>query len=425
MPPQATGGSTGTPQRFIPFRRSDLVDMLADDGRLPPEDQRDLRALAHLLSAVFHHEFHARLEELKDAYAPFDPDPDTRTVRRITDDERAAAHERMVAELQTLLEDGNFEQVTQEELDAAFEEESLLDLELVVDDDHFDQALFFRRGQTTRQREVRTLLGLRRRTITFTNYEKVLVLVTFRGPEHFPDDEVDDLPFEPGSTILKLFQDVPRADLEMLFPNAEPRMRTMDKLLIGVPALISGIVVVSTKLLTTLGLLALLGGFLIGVRDEPVELDQATLVTLGAGLASVGGYLTRQFTKFKSRKVEFMRALADNLYFRNLDNDVGVFHHLVDAAEEEEVKEALLGWYFLRVAERPLTMRELDDAVEGWLADRWDCRMDFEVDDGVAKLRMLRLVEQDDGGRMTAVDAREAMRRLDERWDAYFTFDGA
>ena len=422
MPPQAIGWATGAPQRFIPFRRSDLVDMLAEDGRLPADDHADLHTLARLLAAVFHHEFHARLEELKDAYAPFDPDPDTRTVHTVTADERAAAHERMVDGLRTLLEDGNFEQVTDDELDAAFEDESLLDLELAVDHDDFEQVLFFRRGQTTRRREVHSLFGLRRRTITFTNYEKVLVLVTFRGREHFADDEIDDLPFEPGSTILKLFQDVPRADLEMLFPNAEPRMRRMDKLLIGVPALISGIVVVSTKLLATLGLLVLLAGFLLGVRDEPVELDQATLVTLGAGLASVGGYLTRQFTKFKSRKVEFMRALADNLYFRNLDNDVGVFHHLVDAAEEEEVKEALLGWYFLRVA-GPLTSTELDDAVEGWLADRWDCHMDFEVDDGVGKLRMLRLVEQDEGGRMTSVDAREAMRRLDERWDAYFAFD--
>jgi hypothetical protein len=29
---------------------------------------------------------------------------------------------------------------------------------------------------------------------------------------------------------------VPRADLEMLFPNARVRMRLIDKLLIGVPA---------------------------------------------------------------------------------------------------------------------------------------------------------------------------------------------
>jgi Protein of unknown function (DUF3754) len=43
---------------------------------------------------------------------------------------------------------------------------------------------------------------------------------------------------------------------------------------------------------------------------------------------ALGGYLVRQFTKFKNRKIQFMKALSENLYFRNLDNDAGVFHHL-------------------------------------------------------------------------------------------------
>jgi len=37
-----------------------------------------------------------------------------------------------------------------------------------------------------------------------------------------------------------------------------------------------------------------------------------------------------------------------------------VFHHLLDAAEEEEVKEAVLAYHFLRTAAGPLTAAELD-----------------------------------------------------------------
>ena len=45
--------------------------------------------------------------------------------------------------------------------------------------------------------------------------------MTFKDEAHFEaNKDIDDLPFRPGSTIIKLFQDVPRADLEMLFPNA-------------------------------------------------------------------------------------------------------------------------------------------------------------------------------------------------------------
>lgn len=98
---------------------------------------------------------------------------------------------------------------------------------------------------------------MRTTTISFTNYEKVLVFVTFKDASHFTHRDVDSLAFEPGSTVIKLFQDVPKADLE----------------LIGVPAVISGAIVASTKLITTMGLLILLLGFYLGLRDERVELD--------------------------------------------------------------------------------------------------------------------------------------------------------
>ena len=99
-------------------------------------------------------------------------------------------------------------------------------------------------------------------------------------PDHAGRD-VDRLPFTPGSTIIKLFQDVPRADLEMLFPNAQVRMRRIDKLLIGVPAVVSGIIVVGALLqighgdtvITTLGFVAIMlasinvfGGFAVTRR---------------------------------------------------------------------------------------------------------------------------------------------------------------
>jgi len=419
--------ATRSPGRFIPFRRSDLVDMLGEDERLAPSGRDAFRAFARLLEATFHFEFRGRLEALKDTYAPFARDPDTRTVHSWSESEKEEALDRLVAELRGLLEDANFRPVTGEELERAFEEESLIKLRVEVDFDDFEHLLFFRRGETRREEEVSSWYGLRKRTVTFTNLEKVVMLVTFKGADHFAarDEDLEDLSFEPGSTVIKLFQDVPRADLEMLFPNAQVRMRLVDKLLIGVPALVSGIIVFSTKLLATLALLFVLLSVWLGLRDDQVDLDQGALVTLAAGLGALGGYLVRQFNKFKKRKLEFMNTLARNLYFRNLDNDQGVFHHLLDAAEEEEVKEALLGWFFLHTADRPLDRGELDGAVEHWFAQRWDSRLDFEVDDGLAKLRRLGLVEEEDGGRLNAVPLDEALRRLDERWDSFFEYDGA
>ena len=99
-----------------------------------------------------------------------------------------------------------------------------------------------------------------------------------------------------------------------------------------------------------------------------------------------------------------------------------MFHHLLDAAEEEEVKEAVLAYHFLRTAAEPLTAAELDGQIEGWFARRWEATLDFEVDDGVDKLRRLCLVEEDGQGRLVAKTLDEAKRRLDETWDGLFTY---
>jgi hypothetical protein len=414
-----------TGERFIPFRRTNVVTMCADE--LPAPERESFRAFTDLLASLLHHQFRARLEALKDTYQPFDPDTDTRTIVATDPAERRAAQLRLVDELTALAEDANFERIGTDDLGRAFVEESLLKVRLEADFDDFEQVLFYRRGERIRHEEVKYLFGLRRRTLTFTNYGKVLVYVKFKDAAHFEEQgkKVERLPFTAGAMIIKLFQDVPRADLEMLFPNAQVRMRRVDKLLIGVPALVSGVVVVATKLIASLIPVLLLLAFWFGARDEPVQLDQGQLVALGVGLAAFGGFLVRQFTKFKNRKIQFMKSLSESLYFRNLDNDAGVFHHLLDAAEEEEGKEAVLAYHFLRTADEPLTAAELDARIEDWFTRRWDATFDFEVADGVDKLRRLRLVDDDGRGRLTAVSLDEAKRRLDETWDDLFAYDAA
>ncbi len=414
-----------TAERFIPFRKASIVTMCVDE--VPYEERESFRAFADLLASLLHHEFRARLEAIKDAYYPFNPDSDTRSIVEPGPAERQAAQQRLVDELAGLAEDANFERISVDDLGRAFVEESLMKVRLEADFDDFEKIVFYRRGEHTRREEVKHFLGLRRRTLEFTTYAKVLVYVKFQDAAYFEakGKKVDALPFTPGSTIIKLFQNVPRADLEMLFPNAQVRMRPIDKLLIGVPAAVSGVIVVATKLIAAVLPVLLLLGFWVGLRREPVQLNQGQVIALGVGLMAFGGFVVRQFAKFKTRKIQFMKALSENLYFRNLDNDAGVFHHLLDAAEEEEVKEALLAYHFLRTAGGPLTAAELDGRIEEWFVRRWEASFDFEVDDGVAKLRRLRLVDDDGRGQLAAVQLDEAKRRLDETWDGLFAYNAA
>lgn len=409
-------------EHFIPFRRTDVVTMCADD--LPATERESFLGFSRMLASLLHHQFHARIEALKDAYHPFNPEADTRTIAKFTGDERLALRRRLEEELAALALAANFTQVQAVDLDRAFTEHSLMKVRLAVDLDVVDKIMLFRRGESVMTRQVPTWFGLRRKTVAFTGYARVLVYATFKDADHFAGTALDRLPFRPGSIVVKLFQNVPRDDLEMVFPSVQVRMRRIDKLLIGVPALISGVTVIVTKLLAALGALLLLLGFWMGLTDEQVNLDPKALVSVGAGLAAFGAYLVRQVTKFKNRKILFMKALSENLYFRNLDNDAGVFHNLLDAAEEAESTEALLAYHFLRTAQRPLTAADLDRQVESWFAQRWGAHLDYEVEDGLRKLRELKLVVEDEHGQLTAVSLTEAKQRMDQVWDSLFEYHG-
>jgi len=60
--------------------------------------------------------------------------------------------------------------------------------------------------------------------------------------------------------------------------------------------------------------------------------------------------------------------------------------------------------------------------VEAWFTEHLDCVLDFDVTDGVEKLRRLELITGDDQN-LTAAPAGVALERLDARWDVVFTYN--
>ena len=407
--------------RFIPFRKADLISMCIETGRVPKNAEADFHDFRRILEALLHFEYHQLLESLKDAYAPFNPDADTRPIRPL-DPEALFTHQKtFVKQMNILLDAANFEPITETDLKNALAEESLFKIRLAVNFDDFEEVLFFRRGERVHHETLISFAGLKKTPMAFTNYDRVVVYLKFKDAAYFSAAGRRGLPYTPGATLIKLFQNVPKADLEMLFPNSEIRMKTIDKLVIGIPAAVSGAVVVVSKLGASLALVGSLVAFWLGLRESSVDINQKHLVALGLGMVALGGFLFKQISKFKNRKLRFMKVLAENLYFKNLDNNAGVFHHLTDAAEEEEFKEALLAYLFLTQSENGLTRQQLDDAVESWLEKEWDCAIDFEVDDALAKLERWDLV-QHQGERLCALSLADAKTRLDHIWDNYFTY---
>lgn len=407
--------------KFIPYRKDDLIKLCADDGVLNEADQTAFLSLCRLLESVFHFEFHEKTKALKAAFAPFNTDLDTQTLHVYSDTEKSELQSQLVETMTGILQDANYRKITKQDLKDALSEKSLFNIRLEVDFNDFEDIIFYMRGENKKQATLKKFFGLKEEQVEYTNYERVAIYIKFKDQAYFDRKKKKDDGITPGATIIKLFKDVPKADLELLFPNGEIRMRNRDKLMIGLPAAAGGITVLVTKLGASLLLIASVISFWLGFREEEVVIKQEHLITLGIGLGSLGAFLFKQFTKFQNRKIKFMKTMAESLYFKNLDNNEGVFHHLVDSAEQEECKEAILAYYFLLREGKAMTADALDKSIEAWFKQNHQCNLNFEVKDALEKLTRLELAALNKG-EYTALELNAAKKSLDLRWDNYFNF---
>jgi hypothetical protein len=200
-------------------------------------------------------------------------------------------------------------------------------------------------------------------------------------------------------------------------------MSTMDKLILGVPAIIGGLPII-LNLLPTLSVLFLVLGFYLGISGA-VEDDQIK-TALGAmsGIVALGGFMMRQWMKYQRQSLKYQKELTDNFYFRNINNNAGIFDYIIGAAEEQECKEAFLAYYFLHSADDWPTQATLDRRIEGWLKATFDVDVDFEVDDALAKLDRLGVLRRD-GDRLSVPPPDETLAKLDRVWDDFFQFEAA
>ena len=420
----STSNSNDTSERFIPFRRSDIISMCIQDGGLTGDQLASFKSFCDLLCGIFHYRMHKSLETLKDCYAPFNPDIETTHIRSISDKQKIDYEKRLEQELTSVLNQANFERISESEVNQALQQESLFRVKLHIDFNDFEEVLFFRRGVSRRSETLRTWFGLKKNEIEVTLYERVVIYVRFKDQDYFDRQERSELLFEPGTSLIKLFRNVPKNDLEMLFPNTEIRMKPIDKLIIGVPTAIGGIFMLVTKVGSTLALVLAVIAFWLGIRSEPEPINQATLIALAVGLGGLGGFLWRQFTKYKNRKIQFMKQLAENLYHKNLDNNAGVFFNIIDAAEEEECKETILAYYHLLTSKQSMDKFQLDKNIEQWFRDKHQCELNFEMEDAIQKLEQLNLVEIEEH-KYHAISIEQANKILDKQWDEIFTFNNS
>ncbi len=401
---------------FIAARKTQLAEAIVADTGGGDAARETLR----LLGALLHHEAHERLEGLRALYDPLDPDapPSTRDVS-------ITAFETFEAALIAALTHANYSEIDPTSVQTQRATKQLTGLAIKPSMGGIRRIRYFARGARSEELEHRTWFGFRKEKVQAEVMNDVVVLVGFKA-----DAEVgraDERVFaqmrrgmRPGAALVKHFRNVATPELVTLHPGAKPSMRPRDQVFLAAPAVATGVPVLLNLWPALTVLFAVLAGY-FGAQGAIQDDDLKRALAAISGLVAVGAFVMRQRLKYEAQTLRYQKQLADTVYFRNLANNAGVLDLLVGAGEDQDAKEAFLAYCVLRQAGRPMVKAEIDNAAESYLKDRFGLDVDFEINDALAKIERLGLVERD-GEAYTAIEPADALIKLDTAWDGVFNF---
>jgi hypothetical protein len=437
-------------EAFIPYRRTDLIELCLEDGQLDTVEAQKFREFCSILSAYYHFQFHGYLESLKDNYAPFDPDADTKCRIEATSQERAAMESMLVADFKSILEKANYVPLSQESLQRAFEERSLIELKTNVDFNDFEQMVCYCRGDIYKIARVKKFFRKTKKKINV--FERVVLLIKFKDESYFTAKKAkpDKLKFTPSKMYIYLYKNIPKFDIEFLFPNVKTSMTWKDRLLFGIPAIGAAIplilrvlpqllLVIGVILLVTVGPENLKQLKQLTPSQEEVRNIMPVLVAILSLAITLGGFAFKQYTSYKSKQIKFQKNVTETLFFRNLASNVRVFQSLIDAAEEEECKEIILVFYHLLTSNTLLTSEQLDNRIEVWMDEKFGTQIDFDIHGPLHNLEVIRgkiaqdgsestntpdisLLTRDSHGYCHLLSLDDALSVIDYIWDRAFLY---
>lgn len=426
-------------QSFIPYRRKDLIELCIKDGKLSLSEAGTFRHFCEILSAYYHFQYHITLENLKNHFAPFDPDADTKPLNSLSAIESADVENKLVSDFVSVLESANYENLSEEDLKKAFQQESLIPLNTDVDFSDFEngRVIFYHRGQGRETVQFRKWF-FKKKDFSFEAFERVVMLIKFKGQDHFlkKKKKFETMNFSPGKMYIYYYKKIPKFDLDILFPNVDVSMNWKDMLKFGVPA-IGALVPILIKTLPNI--LLIIGVILFltvgpsaaekwGAKEETVNNIFPILTAILSMGFMLGGYAVKQYMNYKNKRLKFLKNVTDTLFFKNLDCNAGVFHRLIDEAEEEECKEIILVYYFLLTHNR-LTKDELDDRIEKWMEEKLGAAIDFDINKAVKNMANLKaqnkksLIRINSQEKYEVLSLEEANALIDYVWDNFFSYN--
>ncbi len=407
-------------ERFIPVTRFALIDRLTMTSAWPGGQAQEARRFFRYLDHWRRQQYTSQLHELEETYEPFSPDSDLLMTRTFTAEERRAMQRRVVDGMDRILEQANYVRIDPRDVELILTRDSAYDLDLYVDLDAFDEVMLYYRGATTRRdkrrrwhkfylkeefdvpifqrlfllfklkpfdQRVREIMQAQK--LTRKEAEKIVKRARASMPPQVREDNI----------YMKLFKNIPRNDLEMVFPNTQVRFRLFDKLRLGATA--SG----------GLGL----GAF--GAAGKIALLATNPIAAAGA-VVGLGGIAVRQAVNFMNQKQRYMVVMAQNLYFHSMADNRGVMLKLAGRAAEEDIKEEMLLYSVLaKERARRQDLPDIDAAIEQYLATSFGVAVDFDIPDALRRLTEDGVVTERPDGMLVALPPAEAAKHIDHKWD--------
>lgn len=409
-------------ERFIPVTTHALIDRLTSAEAWPGTPGKAARRFFRYLDHWRRQQRMAGLAELLKVYEPFSPDSDLLVTRTYSPAERHVMQKRVVADVEGILKQANYVRIDPNDVSMILTKDSHYGLDLFVDFSAFEDVLIYYRGASSRKDQKRRLRKfMRKEEFDVPIFQRLFLLFKLKPFEQRVSDVMRDkrlsrteaervvkrlraaLPaaVRDDQIYLKLFKNIPRSDIEMVFPNTQVKFRMFDKLRLGITA--GG----------GLGMSAVgAAGKLALVASNPV-------MAAGA-VVGLGGVAFRQAVNFLNQKQRYMVVMAQNLYFHSMADNRGVLIKLADRAAEEDVKEEMLLYSVL--AKEPAKrsdLRAIDIAIEHYLTSTFGVSVDFDLEDALDRLIADGIVTEGPGGDLKTLSPQEAAKHLDAKWDVF------
>ena len=406
--------------QFIPVRKEDLFSALIKQGDLADTAERELFwRFARTLRTICHYEYSETLDRLRDDYYYFSPEiAGHAAVDRV---KRDCAYDDLIRSLDKVLKNANFDELPHEDVAEAHRKRTV-PVAVKAEHDDFREVRFYKRGRHVERFEVAEWFGWRRRQVEIEVFDDIVLVVAMKSQAEIVSRRelrmLKSRRIIPGSVLLKYFRNIACGDLYALFPNARVVMSNFDKAFLGVPAIAGGIPIL-LKLYATISVLFIVAGIYFGGSGSVADADMKAALAALMGIVALGGFAVRQWLKYQHQTLKYHMELSENIYFRNVNNNAGIFDYLIATAEDQETKEAALAFHFIRKAEVAPTATEVARRVETWLENSFAVNVDFKIADAIETLNRFGLVRRE-GERLFVLSLDPAIAQLHQVWNNFF-----